>query len=32
MHVVWMYKASVARALAGETTFDEVRRVLVQTQ
>jgi len=32
MHVVWMYEAGVARALAGETTFDEVRRVLVQTQ
>jgi type II secretory ATPase GspE/PulE/Tfp pilus assembly ATPase PilB-like protein len=32
MNVVWMYEAGVARALAGETTFDEVRRVLVQTQ
>jgi type IV pilus assembly protein PilB len=32
MNVVWMYEAGVARALAGETTFDEVHRVLVQTQ
>ncbi len=32
MNVVWMYEAGVARALAGETTFDEVRRVLVRGQ
>ncbi len=32
MNVVWMYEAGIARALAGETTFDEVGRVLVQTQ
>ncbi len=32
MNVVWMYEAGIARALAGETTFEEVRRVLVQTQ
>jgi type IV pilus assembly protein PilB len=30
MKVVWMYQAGIARALAGETTFDEVRRTLVQ--
>jgi type IV pilus assembly protein PilB len=32
MNVVWMYEAGIARALAGETTFDEVRRVLVKTR
>ncbi|RME21923.1 MAG: type II secretion system protein GspE [Deltaproteobacteria bacterium] len=26
--VVWMFQAGIARALAGESTFDEVRRVL----
>ena len=32
MNVVWMYEAGIARALAGETTFDEVQRVLVREQ
>jgi len=29
-NTVWLYEAGIARALAGETTFDEVRRVLVE--
>lgn len=29
LNVIWMYQAGIARALAGETTFDEVRRTLV---
>jgi type II secretory ATPase GspE/PulE/Tfp pilus assembly ATPase PilB-like protein len=28
MGVVWMWEAGIARALAGETSFEEVRRVL----
>ena len=32
VYVVWMYEAGIARALAGETTFDEVQRVLVREQ
>ncbi len=29
--VVWMYKAGIDRALAGESTFEEVRRVLLKS-
>jgi len=32
MGVVWLWRAGIARALAGETSFEEVRRVLAPTE